>query len=365
MEKRLKKVVALILGFLLYVGITSNIPGNQMLVHAATNFTAQQVANNIKVGWNLGNTLDAYNYSWGYMQNSTATETKWSNPITTKAMISAVSKKGFNAIRIPVTYYNHMNKDGTIDSVWLNRVEQVVKYALENNMYVIMNVHHDTGMAGWIYADTDTYSRDKANLNKIWKQIAYRFKNYDTKLLFECTNEILNKERGWDWGKYYKDFRVVHDLNQEFINLVRSTGGNNSIRNLVLSTYGASTDSSPIEQSFYKAYTDTVSGHLILSVHNYMTSTTQINNVLGSLKSYSKKYNIPIIIDEFGTKSSVSIEYRVNSAKYYVQKAKEYGIKCFWWDNGGDYSIFNRKTLEWNYPTIADALVKASGAKTQ
>ncbi len=324
-----------------------------------SSYTAEQVTEDMKIGWNLGNTLDAINKNKGYYYN---TETIWGNPVTTKENIDAIAEAGFGAVRVPVSWYNHIDANGTIDSKWLARVGEVVNYALDNDLYVIINIHHDAGMAqdyNWIYADTDSYETDRENFASLWTQIAAYFKDYDEHLLFEATNEIMNSDRNWDWGVAYKDFRVVHDLDQEFINIVRDSGGKNQNRCLILSTWAASTDSCQIENLFYKGFTDTVEDKLIMSVHNYSQSDSAIEKFMPSLASYSEKYGIPVIIDEFGTKASVALSTREKSAEKYVSTAKEAGIVCFWWDNGGDYMIFNRKTNEFKYPTIVEVMMKA------
>ena len=231
--------------------------------------TAYEVVQDMGIGWNLGNSLDAINPSKGYRYDS---ETFWNNPVVTKELIDAVADQGFKAIRVPVSWYNHIDENGVIDSKWLARVEEVVNYCLERDLYVIINVHHDAGMGEdyqWIFADVSTYEQDCKNLMNLWKQIAEYFKDYDERLLFEATNEIMNLDMNWDWGKSWDDFRVVHDLNQEFVNLVRATGGKNASRYLVLSTWAASPDSCQIEHLFYKEFTDTIANHLIISVHSY------------------------------------------------------------------------------------------------
>ena len=354
------------IGRLAMVAVSLMLAGNMSIkAEAATNskdvssYTAEQVTEDMKIGWNLGNSLDAMHKSLGYTYN---TETIWGNPVTTKENIDEIAKAGFGAVRVPVSWYNHIDSNGKIDEKWLARVGEVVNYALDNDLYVIINIHHDAGMGteyNWIYADTDSYETDKENFTSLWTQIAAYFKDYDEHLLFEATNEIMNSDQNWDWGVAWKDFRKVHDLDQEFINIVRNSGGRNTKRCLILSTWGASSDSCQIEQLFYKSFTDTVEDKLIMSVHNYSTSDSTIDKFMSSLASYSEKYDIPVIIDEFGTKASVALSTREKSAQKYISTAKEAGIVCFWWDNGGSYMIFNRKTNEFNYPTIVEVMMKA------
>lgn len=320
--------------------------------------TAQEIVDDMGVGWNLGNALDSFSYDRGYSLES---EIWWGNPKTTKKMIDTIALAGFESIRIPVTYYNHLDEKHQIDPAWLDRVEEVVNYALDNDLYVVMNVHHDTGHDGWIRSDVATYETDSAELVNLWNQIAARFKDYDNRLLFEGTNEILNSDENWDWGVSWDDFRITHDLNQDFIDTVRSTGGNNSNRYLVLSTWAAAPDSCQIEHLFYKDFVDTATDKLIMSVHNYNTSEEAILYNMKVLEKYSKLHNIPIIIDEFGTTWSTPEEERVTIAKNYVTTAKEYGFACFVWDNGGSYQLLDRNKCCFSLPTIVEAMITSAG----
>ena len=198
--------------------------------------TAFEVVEDMGIGWNLGNSLDAMNKNKGYNYNS---ETFWNNPVVTKELIDTVAAQGYGAIRVPVSWYNHIDSNGKIDEKWLARVAEVVNYCLDHDLYVIINVHHDAGMDQsyqWIYADVSTYDEDCKNLINLWSQIAVYFKDFDERLLFEATNEIMNRDSNWDWGVSWDDFRKVHDLDQEFINTVRETGGKNASRYLVVCT---------------------------------------------------------------------------------------------------------------------------------
>lgn len=361
----MKKTQKLLSIFLILVILFSVIPQTTTKAADAKITTATELVQDMGIGWNLGNSLDAVNKNLGYYY---ATETIWGNPAASKQLIDAVAKAGFGAIRIPVTWYNHVDACGTIDSAWLKRVATVVDYALDNQLYVIINIHHDTGMNWnyhWIYADTDTYEQSKKDFLNLWEQIADYFRNYDNRLLFEASNEIMNTNHNWDWGTSWKDFRMVHDLDQEFISTVRNSGGKNKDRFLVLSTWGASSDDCQIEQLFYKDFVDSSEDKLILSVHNYTTSTSHIQSVISSLKDYSQQYGIPVIIDEFGTTSSMSESNRISVAKTYVETAKEAGITCFWWDNGTSYSLFDRSTNKVKYPKIVAALMEAAGISVE
>ena len=330
--------------------------------------TAFEVVEDMGIGWNLGNSLDAMIPSKGYNYNS---ETFWNNPVVTKELIDTVAAQGYGAIRVPVSWYNHIDSNGKIDEKWLARVAEVVNYCLDHDLYVIINVHHDAGMDQsyqWIYADVSTYDEDCKNLINLWSQIAVYFKDFDERLLFEATNEIMNRDSNWDWRVSWDDFRKVHDLDQEFINTVRETGGKNATRYLVVATWAASTDSEQVKQLFYKDFVDTIDDHLIVSVHDYMSDSARIQRVIADLKSYSEKYQVPFIIDECGSKSSeLTLEKRITVTEEIISTAKAAGITCFWWDNGNskEYGLFNRWSNEMYYPTLVEAMVKAAGIEVE
>ena len=351
MTKKFLLCAGIALGLLLGVVIT-----NVQAIETPT--TAQEVVDQMQVGWNLGNSLDAYNYSKGFYFES---EEEWNNPKTTEKMIATIADAGFQSIRIPVTYYNHLDENKQIDPAWLDRVEEVVNYALDNDLYVVMNVHHDTGHDGWIRSEVATYERDSAELINLWTQIATRFKDYDHRLLFEGTNEILNSDKNWNWEDSWDDFRITHKLNQDFITTVRNTGGKNRNRFLVISTWAAAWMDPQIEELFYKDFQDTVTDKLIMSVHSYDTNTDTIDYHMKALSEYSKQYNIPIIIDEFGTKDDIGEADRIAVANYFVRTAKQYGITCFVWDNGTNYGLLDRNKGCFTYPNIVKALISAAG----
>ena len=123
----------------------------------------------ITVGWNLGNTLDATGGS------GLSSETSWGNPLTTDEMLETVKAKGFDLIRIPVTWKGHLDAEDNIDPFWLDRVQEVVNYAIDDNTYVIINLHHED----WNYPFYDNKEKAVAKIKKLWGQIAERFKEYD------------------------------------------------------------------------------------------------------------------------------------------------------------------------------------------
>lgn len=318
--------------------------------------SSAEIVRDIKVGWNLGNTLDSYNTG----KSGLSTETGWGNLKTTEAMILSVKEAGFNAVRIPVTWGEHMDGD-TIQQDWMARVKEVVDYAYNNGMYVILNMHHDDYI--WFTPSEAEYAADSAKLKKIWEQIAREFNSYGDRLLFEGMNEPRTVDSSAEWSGGTEDERkVVNKYEQDFVNTVRASGGNNSARTLVITSYAASAEE--------KAMTDVVvpnDSHVIVSLHYYAPwkfadgqSTTfgdkekfELDNKFARMKSLFIDNGIPVIIGEFGCVAVADDSTRADYYNYYISAAKSQGIKCFIWDNGlssgkSAYGIFNRGALKWN-----------------
>lgn len=295
-------------------------------------------------------------------------ETLWGNPVTTKALIKAVKDKGFNAIRVPITYYDHIFSDGTIDKDWLNRIDEIVNYIIDNNMYCIIDVHHDTGANGWLRADLSDIDKHSASLSSIWSQVADYFKNYDNHLLFEGFNEILNSECKWNYAGD-DAYKATNILNQVFVDTVRRSGGNNASRYLIVSTYAASAEVNVMNG--FKLPTDSAKDRLIASVHSYV-GTNSVDSLFAGIKSSLLSKGIPVIIGEFGKTNNTSVSNlsaRIDYVNKYVSTAAANNITCFWWDDGGifqspekvsNYAIINRNTCKWYFEDIANAMVESS-----
>ena len=354
--------------------------------------TSFELVENLKVGYNLGNTLDAN--PWGdWWDPSTKTiadwETSWGQPLTTQEIIDAIAAKGFNIIRVPVTWYPHMDSNDNVSEEWMARVETVVKYVLNAGCYCILNIQHDNGAANgrtdggaWLYADIDDYPAITVRFQKLWKQIAERFKNYDDKLIFESFNEILNKQYSWTAPSSASDgaYQAINKLQQDFVNVVRETGGNNAYRNLAVTTYSA-TCTNDVAVSSFELPTDKASNHIYLSVHSYdpynFCNNNSGKNADGSEYNYnievfdadcqavidglfervSKKASevgIPFILGEFGAiDEGKAMAERIKYAKYLKTKFAQYETAGLWW-----MGLIDRKTLTWTEDEIATALVK-------
>ena len=335
---------------------------------------------NLKIGWNLGNTLDATSKT----SVDTASEMSWGAPKTTENMILSIKNAGFNTIRVPVTWHNHVDENNKITDEWLARVKEVVDYGYKNGMYVILNIHHDTDK-NYFYPTNETFEQSKKFVTDIWTQVAEVFKDYDEHLIFESMNEprLIGTDKEW-WvdvnsaeGKEAID--CIMKTNQAFVDLVRASGGNNAQRYLMVPSYCASPDFACCDQ--FTLPNDSA-GRMIVSAHSYepydfalsddLNKNTfsertgnSIDNKLSALYNKFVSKGIPVVIGEFGSRNkNDNTEARIQHAAFYAAKAKSYGIPCVWWDNnafsgsGELFGLFNRKEGTWTYPDIVLALME-------
>lgn len=316
------------------------------------------------LGWNLGNSLDTLDAN--HERSITEVETLWGNPVTTQEMIDTVADAGFSAVRVPITYVNHADEDGTIDEKWLDRVEEVVNYVLDAGMYCIIDVHHDVGKGAVINADNENYAYSKKLLESYWTQISNKFKDYDDHLIFEGFNEILNSNNEWDYAgtdSYYN----TNKLNQVFVDTVRRSGGNNRDRYLITNLYAAVPSETGIEN--FKLPEDVVEDRLIVGFHSYETDKSKLKDSFRMMKKAFIDQGIPVILGEFGmqaTGEKNNLEDRMDYCKSVVQLSAECGIPCFWWDNGNkfdnkkeinNYALLDRYKNEWFFPEIVQTMM--------
>lgn len=318
----------------------------------AADLDAYTFVNNMKTGWNLGNSLDSH-YGEPTGNGNLSQETIWGNPKVTKQQIDFVKAQGFDVIRVPVSWYTHTYRDanGTIhiSPEWIARVREVIDYCIADGFYVIINTHHDGKIFHCGVSDSD-FTKVKSDASSIWNEIASSFAAYDQHLIFEAYNEIDNLEKPWNFGK--KAANQMNELNQIFVNTVRSTGGNNSQRLLMVPTL--------LDQStskFQKAFilpTDSASNKLIVTVHKYAQNFDQsLDSTFADISTFSKNIGAPIIIGEWGTTNKFSpAQYRAIHASNFIARANKYNLKCIYWDNGSDYAIINRKALSSNQEMI-------------
>ncbi|MBQ8962144.1 MAG: cellulase family glycosylhydrolase [Ruminococcus sp.] len=335
---------------------------------------AVQTVADMGFGWNLGNSLDSYSGTVvGSNLGSTSSETAWGNPATTKAMIDMVKASGVETVRVPVTWYEHMDPvTYKIDDVWMNRVEEVVNYVLEDDMYCIINVHHDTGENGWLKANSTNLDTKKAMYTAIWEQVSANFADYGDKLLFESLNEILDGSANQWYNPSSEAVPITNDLNQVFVDVVRKSGGNNTQRNLICNTYCAGANREITSQVVLPK--DTVSNRLIVETHIYQPfpftsesypnvttwDSTSLDMYIDNIYNQFVKNGTPVIIGEFGCANKNNIDQITSWAKYYVEKCTGYGIPCIWWDNGNQYKLYNRRTLKVTEPDLLNTMIAAA-----
>ncbi len=342
---------------------------NKTNKNSSEGMSAAEIVKDMKIGWNLGNTLDCYNVTWEVPDFETA----WGNPRTTKAMIDTVKKEGFNAVRIPVSWNEHMNGN-IIDGDWLNRVNEVVDYVIDNDMYAIINVHHDDYT--WLNPSKADEAAVKAKLVSIWEQLSDRFKNYDQHLLFEGMNEprIIGGQDEWTGGTA-EEREVINHLFQAFVDTVRKSGGNNSSRALIITSHAASIEADAVNDIVVPD-----DDRIIVSIHYYSpwdfaggengksdwgsdSEKKDLDKGFDFLKSKFIDKGVPVIIGEFGATNKNNDSVRASYMEYYVKSAKSRGITCFIWDNGtkDEFGLLDRNSLTWYFKNVVDAAVK--GAK--
>ena len=337
--------------------------------------TAMDVVSEMKIGWNLGNTMDSLNSNLVKKMPPENWETAWGNPVTSKELIDAVMAKGFNVIRIPVSWNDHIlvAENWKIEESWLDRVQEIVDYAYDNGAYVILNTHHES----WYETYYDKEERSAEILTAVWSQIAERFQDYAEHLIFEGLNEPRKIGTDVEWnGGDQEGWDVVNDLNRVFVKTIRESGGNNPYRILMIPAYGAN----GWEGIKHLEIPD--DNKIIVSVHAYEPydfalnvqgrgtwdqDTTNIDTIINSLDTLFISKGIPVVIGEIGAmykNVEGNEEERAAWAEYYVSKAAEKGIPCVWWDNGacegnGElFGLIDRKTCGWKYPLVVEGLMK-------
>ncbi len=341
-------------------------------IEAASFETAKDAVKNMGVGWNLGNTLDA-NDATKTWTTTAQHETCWRQPVTKPELLKMMKEAGFGAIRVPITWYQEMDTNGKVNDAWMKRVKEVVDYVIDNGMYCIINVHHDTGAdsgnyKSWLKASTSSYNTNKAKYEGLWKQIAEQFKDYDQKLLFESYNEMLDEKNTWNEPVDKTDgYKAINSYAKSFVTTVRATGGNNKDRNLVVNTYSASSTPDAMQNLDLPEE----SNHIIFQIHSYpnwqnkSNAKKEIDNLISNIKSKLLD-RAPVIVGEYATFTTwpSEIDYYAKDKEvalyamdYLIQKTKENGIGTFYWMGMSDGSY--RDMPAFHQADLAQTLIKA------
>ncbi len=324
--------------------------------------TVDEMVAEMGTGWNLGNTFDGHT---GF----TPSETLWQTVYTYQEIIDAVHDYGFNTVRIPVTWGNMINDDYSINEKWLSRVQDVVDYCIKNDMYVIVNIHHDGAeQAGWIrIADPTDEMYEK--FAGVWKSISERFKHYDEHLLFASMNEVTGDDGSANGVR--ADMEVINKLNQIFVDTIRATGSNNAERWLICPGRYTNIATTCDQSNGYKLPDDSVENRLFVEIHYYdwqfglmesmsvtewnTNDTVALENDINKLVNSFTSQGIPVIMGEYGSVNKGNLIERAHHHEIVNVLAKAAGVVPIYWDNGSydrsktpDYcfTLVDRETLE-------------------
>ncbi len=334
--------------------------------------TAAQLAAKFRLGWNLGNTLEAI-----------GGETAWGNPQATQALIDKVKASGFTAVRLPCSWNQYADQNtAKIQDAWMNRVKQVVQYCVNDGLYVVLNIHWD---GGWLENNITTQAQASVNAKQkaFWEQIATAMRGFDEHVMFASANEPAASDA--------TGMSVLLSYHQTFVNAVRSTGGHNTYRTLIVQ--GPSTNIDYTSNLMNTLPSDPTSGRMMVEVHyyepfqftalsadaswgnmfyywgqNYHSTIEPSRNatwgeedfVLSEFPKMKAKFvdkGIPVIIGEFGAyrrttpldmdKHQASVDHWLT---YVTQQAIANGCEPFYWDTGGlisrtNYSVLDQRSL--------------------
>lgn len=328
--------------------------------------TAIQLAANINLGWNIGNTMEA-----------PSGETGWGNPSITESYVKFVKKCGFNAIRIPCAWnLGHLRNAATaqIDPNWLSRVKEVVGYCVNNNMYVLLNIHWD---GGWLEQNCTVAKKDSVNAKQkaFWEQIATTMRDFDEHLMFASANEP-------NTNSDTTQMAALMSYHQTFVNAVRSTGGRNTYRTLVIqgdnqliNVNAFPTDPTPnrimYEDHNYTPYQFTClaadatwgrmfyywgDGHHSTIEPDRNATWGEESDQITYFQKIETKFidkGIPVIMGEYGAyrrtppkdlaTQNDAVDYWIT---YVTRQAITHGIKPFFWDTGGALDRRNDTVLD-------------------
>ena len=393
----LKRALLILLLLTLLLGITCA-RGEEATIPNIRTIYRQDIPDNeamafvkdMKIGWNLGNTFDAN--SDHNPKDDMKIESSWVGVMTTEEMIETVHQAGFNTLRLPVSWHNHVDENFTINTPWLDRVQQVVDWAIERDMYVILNTHHDV-YAKYYYPDEKNYATAEKYITTIWTQLAERFKDYDQHLIFEGMNEPRPRGTSQEWWFNQDDpycvevAGCINKLNQAFVNTVRASGGQNADRYLMVTPYCASPDAA-CNTTYFHLPEDTADNRIIVSVHAYtpysfalempgvdsfdpITNAGQLSEIISFMNKLYKTYvanGIPVVLGEYGAmEKNGNLQDRTTFYAYYVATASARNIPCVVWDNhvfkgnGERFGLLDRRALTWPNQILVDAMMQYAG----
>ncbi len=368
--KKNRTVIILILTIALGLIIATKLFVWDRIVAFRQQQEALDMMHSIGAGINLGNDLDVHGVT-KYIDNPTIEEyeTFWKNPAVTESFFKACYDVGFKSVRIPVSWGDHLDEKGVVDPEFMARVKEVTDMALETGLIVILDTHHETS----IIPTHEHEDECVEYVSNLWKQIADEFAEYDRRLLFEGLNEPRLRDSEYEWTEGTEELRdVVNKMNMAFVETVRSTGGMNEDRFLLIGGYATSwkywalADIEVPEDDHY----------VMVAVHGYLPHKfTEADNGKEVWKESEESYTqdivdlgkhidelflekrIPVVITEFGCEEKQDEEQRVAWAKFYVNEFASRGVPCMWWDNGDEYEIIDRASGRVTKPNLVSTLI--------
>lgn len=319
-------------------------------------------------GFNLGNSLDVDGLAArGKTYTVEQYETAWGNPAIDETQLAAIRTAGFDTVRIPVSWGEHLGADGTVDPVFFARVETVVRAALGEGFYVILDTHHED----WLVPDEAHEAETTARLCALWEQIAARFTDVGDSLLFEGMNEPRLVGTDEEWGSGTDESRaVVNRLNAAFVRTVRAAGGGNAERYLLVCAYGSSW-----REEALAALELPDDPRLIVSVHAYIPygfaldtkgtaswdtadtdDTREAQTLFQTLHKLFLKKRIPVMITETACMDKDNEDCRLAWTQDLCGRAATAGVPVVWWDEGGKCRLLDRASGEWVWPDLVSVL---------
>ena len=376
---KLTKILAVLTAAVMCLSVFTGCKKEAEFGGSMRDITTMELVREMGVGINLGNTFESAG-SWISPTGVTAYEQAWGSPIITRDMIKGYAECGFGVLRVPVAWSNMMGEDYTIDATYLARVKQVVGWALEEGMYVILNIHWD---GGWWSDFAVDEKKDECmyKYERIWTQLTEAFNNdYGDKLMFES----LNEEGGWEsiWNRYSnqgdkeKSFNLLNEINQNFVDIVRASGGNNAERHLLIAGYN--TDFDLTCDPLYKM-PDDPKNRCAVSVHYYTPSTfaileadadwgkartewgsdadvAELDKYMTMMKETYIDKGIPVIVGEFGCSTSNKTPEMVRLYLTSVCKAAyDNGLCPVLWDITDVF--YNREEAKFIDPELLEGLM--------
>ncbi len=326
--------------------------------------TSFELLDEMGVGWNLGNSFDVIS----------SDKTAWGNPLPTSGQISLVKQMGFGTLRIPITWGFNQSEffPYTIESAYLDRVQEVINLGLQQQMHVIINIHHDDD---WLRPTLDDAEVATDRLASLWTQVAERFQSYGDSLIFESINEprLVGSPEEWTGGTE-EGRSVLNGFHQTSVDAIRGTGGNNERRHIMISTYAAST----VPEAMDALVIPNDDPNIFISLHSYFPwefagleggtsewgSETDRSALAAELDKIREKWivqeNRPVVLGEWGTINKNNVEERLEYVQYYASEAAERGLLTIVWDDGGNFGMLDRSGLVWRFPQLARGIVESS-----